>query len=355
MANNTQLVGFGRFPIATDYLTALMNVATASGLDPKECMANSGLTPQVFFKSPYSVGNLSLRIVTANLLVRIPLEDLVCRFLDQVGMLNHGALSVAIPSSANLREALTNIALFADTRTAGKVMRLQETATHYRLELLAFAEPVEQNTMVDKFIILSTLMVAARGLSLLLRSDTKVGELHFDFTIDHPEIIQDASRVYEVHFRQQRNSLCFDKQIKFIPMITDRSVHRDAVRECEQLHRTVTHCNEVESRVRFELSRSDGVNLNIESVAAILCMSPRSLQRRLTAAGISFREIKAEELNRRATYLLENTSMTIESISRELGYAHPSNFIKCFKAQTRMSPVKYRESLSRLNNDAVQA
>ena len=344
MSDDVRIMGYGQFPIASEYLTALVNVASAAGVDPSDALDGSGLTPQVFFKSTNSVGNISLRVVTANLLARIPLEELVCRFLSQVGAFNHGPLSIAVQSSANLKEALTIIARFADTRTAGKVLGFRENPTEYRLELMEFAGAVEENALVDKFIVLSTLLSIVRNLTLLLKPGGQRCHLNFDFTLRNPDAIQHQFSVFDMAFEQPVNAAIFARDLIWIPAIHDRSVNRDAVRECEAQRLLVSRDTEIEMRVKLELAKSAGPDLNIESVADRLCMCPRSLQRKLTSAGTRFREIKADELHRRAVYYLEHTSLSIESIARELGYAHPSNFIKRFKARSNLSPSEYRES-----------
>lgn len=343
MNDETNPIGYGHFPIAPEYLTALLNVSSINGISPEACLKNSGLTPQVFFNNTKRVGNISLRIITANLLMRMPLEELVCQFLSQLGVFNHGALSIAIQSSANLKEALSAASLFADTRTAGKVLGFRENATHYWLELIEFADTIEADLEVDKFIVMSTLMVIARGLALLIKEEPPKGELIFGFPVERPEIFKTQMRIYKIAFNGNINALKFNKDTRFSPGISDRAVYRDAIRECESQRKAVSGRDEIEIRVRLELSRMPSQDLNIENISAVLCMCPRSMQRRLTLAGTSFRELKAAELYRRATYFLEHTGMTIENIARELGYVHPSNFIKSFKAQTKMSPIQYRE------------
>lgn len=352
MSGELNLVGYGHFPIAPEYLTALMNVSSINEIEPEVCLANSGLTPQIFFNNTRRVGNISMRIVTANLLRRIQLEELVIQFLSQLGVFNHGALSIAIQSSANLKEALSAASLFADTRTAGKVLGFRENTTHYWLELIEFADTEEKNSEVDKFIVMSTLMAIARGLSLLIKEDTPIGEIAFSFNVERQEYLKTQARAFRLLFNSSVNSLKFSRETKFIPAIANRDVYRDAISECESQRTIISGKDEIELKVRFELSRISGQDLSIEAVSATLCMCPRSIQRRLTLAGTSFRELKAAELYRRATYLLDHTGMSIENIARELGYAHPSNFIKSFKAKTKMSPIQYREFLSLRQQDS---
>lgn len=41
--------------------------------------------------------------------------------------------------------------------------------------------------------------------------------------------------------------------------------------------------------------------------------------------------------------LLLNTSKSVQEIAKEIGFSSPTYYISCFKKQTGLSPVKYRE------------
>jgi len=82
----------------------------------------------------------------------------------------------------------------------------------------------------------------------------------------------------------------------------------------------------------------------IEEVARRLCMSSRTLRRKLTAEGISYQEIIDDIRKDNAIELLENTGDSIEIISEKIGYCNTSNFYHAFKRWTGQTPGKYRIS-----------
>lgn len=60
--------------------------------------------------------------------------------------------------------------------------------------------------------------------------------------------------------------------------------------------------------------------------------------------GKSFSEILLEKRMERAAILLENTTLSVESISQMLGYSNTSNFYKAFQKYFHTSPRQYRHS-----------
>lgn len=335
--------GVGEYSVATEYLMGLVNVGTLHGLSVDECFSGSGVEPNILLQSPYSVGNVSMRVITNNILKYVGLEMMVCNYLNQIGNFSHGPLSLVLQSSNNLSEALRAISLFSDTRVEENLFDYRELTNYHSLELFKFPDHGDNRVSVDKFIHLSTILLVAKGMKSLFKSSAKLGELTFSFSVKKPELLQSNLTNYNIHFNQANNSILFYKGLKFSPVILDRSVYRDAFQECESIRSTSNSAVDIVSRVRFELSKKVGANLTIVDVASTLCMCPRSLQRKLASHGYNFRKIKSEEQAKRARHYLENTLMPIEQIAVELGYSHPSNFIKNFKATFDLSPLKYRE------------
>ena len=71
-------------------------------------------------------------------------------------------------------------------------------------------------------------------------------------------------------------------------------------------------------------------------------MTRRTATRKLQAEGLSFQEIIAEEVSRKAIHLLQTTNLTIEQIAVSLGYSEAAGFIRAFKRWTGKVPKGYR-------------
>ena len=77
-------------------------------------------------------------------------------------------------------------------------------------------------------------------------------------------------------------------------------------------------------------------------LAAHLHLSPRSLHRHLTAEGLGLRALYDELRSERARCWLRDTDLSVERIAERLGYADTSNFARCFKRWTGMTPRGFR-------------
>ena len=82
---------------------------------------------------------------------------------------------------------------------------------------------------------------------------------------------------------------------------------------------------------------------DVASYARKLGCTEKSLTRgALTAAGVSAKTFIASRINLEAKRLLAHTDQPITTISINLGFDDPSNFIKFFKRETRCTPAEFR-------------
>ena len=77
-------------------------------------------------------------------------------------------------------------------------------------------------------------------------------------------------------------------------------------------------------------------------MARALGFSERTLRRQLTAEGRNFRDLLAEARYIKAQHLLCHTTLPIEAIAQQLGYAESAAFIHAFQRWTGMTPSAFR-------------
>jgi AraC-like DNA-binding protein len=77
------------------------------------------------------------------------------------------------------------------------------------------------------------------------------------------------------------------------------------------------------------------------SVAAELKLSERSLRRRLTEEGTSFREVLQEARQERAKTMLSKSGMSLAVAAEQLGYSDTAAFSRAFKEWTGLSPGRF--------------
>ncbi|MGI9520420.1 MAG: helix-turn-helix domain-containing protein [Hyphomicrobiaceae bacterium] len=82
---------------------------------------------------------------------------------------------------------------------------------------------------------------------------------------------------------------------------------------------------------------------NVETVREIFGISERTLRRRLTARGTSFRAIREQAQFVRASELLAEPDAEIADIADAVGYEYPQHFIRAFRRWAGVTPGQYRQ------------
>jgi AraC-like DNA-binding protein len=123
----------------------------------------------------------------------------------------------------------------------------------------------------------------------------------------------------------------------------DERIFRSSVARCTRL---VARSQEgsVSARVRSLLVAVPGDVPNLEEVAAELGVHPRTLRRRLSAEGATFRDLANETRAILARELLIEVGLNVDQVSRRLGYAEPSAFTHAFVRWYGVPPSTFREA-----------
>ncbi|MFW2372032.1 MAG: AraC family transcriptional regulator [Gammaproteobacteria bacterium] len=99
---------------------------------------------------------------------------------------------------------------------------------------------------------------------------------------------------------------------------------------------------QVKSRILEQLPSG---NFSEELIAQSLNKSLRSLQRKLTEEGTTYRALLDATRQELTKQYINNTSYAINEITYLTGFSEPSNFSRAFKRWTGQSPSNYRASL----------
>lgn len=87
------------------------------------------------------------------------------------------------------------------------------------------------------------------------------------------------------------------------------------------------------------LLRQKSANLN--TLAEVTLMSPRTIQRRLAEKGQSFAQLVEQVRFQNAVKLLDQDGASVSETSELLGYEHPQHFIRAFRRWAGISPGQY--------------
>ena len=105
------------------------------------------------------------------------------------------------------------------------------------------------------------------------------------------------------------------------------------------------------NRVRHEIVKCiDGRKIDTDRIAQNLCISSRTMQRKLKEKGHQFQQLLDEVRTEFAIYQLKQNSISIDEQAYLLGFSEPSVFRKSFKRWTGQTPTEFRKSLGTLKN-----
>jgi AraC-like DNA-binding protein len=147
-----------------------------------------------------------------------------------------------------------------------------------------------------------------------------------------------------VTFGGSRHALTFPARLLDRPLPQGTPAMEELYeRQCRALVERAAGDDDLVERVLQRLVRSTRTEMpSLDQVAGELAMSPRTLRRQLAAAGTSFGALVTRVRRQLATELLLETSLTVEQVALELGYAETSSFSRAFTRWTGQAPSRYR-------------
>ena len=164
-----------------------------------------------------------------------------------------------------------------------------------------------------------------------------------------------------VIFGASRNALVFPHRWREMPNVGfDETLWEAACTRCKAL------CGSAEERDTLTLVRQivfeslehehqagEGFAPSLETVAARLHCSPRTLIRRLRAMNTRYHEVVDKVKKQRACELLANEHLRIHEIAGALGYRDAGGFVRSFKRCLGVTPGEYRNQMGRPGSGAM--
>lgn len=255
-----------------------------------------------------------------------------------------GLLSDVVLTRRSLAEALVETARLLPliTDSIGFALVTRADRSQYVLEVrdptLLHPQSAEQ--------ILATVWFSMRGLALAAGTDLDAAMLfahgRADPASDHERLLGCPAR-----FEAGINAIEVASTALFrplLPVVDDG--HPDPVVEADRhLDHNRRRPSTFLALVRQTVGEELATGASEARVARRLGLHPRTLSRRLTARGTTFRAVVESERLARAQQLLV-TDWTIDQVGRCLGYADGTAFSRAFKRWTGTSPTTFRSTFA---------
>ena len=133
-------------------------------------------------------------------------------------------------------------------------------------------------------------------------------------------------------------SWVFDTKLPSADAVLFRVLDRHLAERVRDAKSGGSHADRARKAIADYLHREE---LTIDAVARVLGTSARTLQRRLSSEGTSFRDLVDEVRRSRAIALLD-TGASVAELSLHLGYAEETTFYRAFRRWTGATPDSWR-------------
>jgi len=170
----------------------------------------------------------------------------------------------------------------------------------------------------------------------------------------HREILEEHFGC-RVHFRAQHNALIFRQSDLDRPFVTHNA--ELLVLLAPQLEAELVN-QRLRQNIRDQVKQTlkhllAGQRPAIQEVARELNLSARTLQRRLTEAGVTFQQVLEEARRELARHFLLQASLDLNETAYLLGYENANSFFRAFHHWEGTSPGQWRNFQRRANGEAL--
>jgi AraC-like DNA-binding protein len=250
-----------------------------------------------------------------------------------------GNLGLLMLHCTNVREALTSTQRYIAAHSQAEYWRLIELGDLAYLERFSVSQEVSHARQFKEL----SFGVCLKLMKTIIKGSVVMERLEFA----HAPISDIAvyKRLFgcDVLFNQEHDRLVvkrhyLDYEIETLSTDNKQRLEQGLLTTLSQ------YGDDIERQITAIILQSlGGQTLNLESVAKLLNMNKRTLQRRLKVNQLSFKSILSNVRLKTACWHLEASSMDITLLSEILGYSDISAFSKAFKQETGVAPLKWRQ------------
>lgn len=246
--------------------------------------------------------------------------------------------AIAAVCSRSFRDALERIARYKQL-TCPEEIRVHTAGEEASVEFFYLeAKGIQPDVLVD--LCLSWILgIGRRG------TDGQITPVRLELT--RPAQNRELLESYfgcRVRFKAGRNALVFRNEDLDRPFVTQNEELLKVIGaqlETELQERKAT--GNIGDQVKDTLKRSlAGKRPTLQQVAQELCLSVRTLQRRLTDAGVSFQQLVEDTRRELAQHYLRHSAVELTEAAFLLGYEDANSFHRAFHEWEGTSPGEWR-------------
>ncbi len=333
------------YRMSSGYASMLANTFLAQGLDLAGLCQEAGLDVE-FVSKPGAFCERS---------VIYRLWDLAAQASDDlnIGLKAYGEfhpssfqiVGYTMMSSSNLKRALERLVRFSPLIGTGFSLFLVQEQQHYRLASLDHQQPgsVKPRQYTD------AALASLLGFCRWLAGGKSPQPLSVEFTYPEPEDTSEHQRLFgcPLSFGAAYDSILFDGQELLSPLSMANealaTLHDSfAEAQLDQLSGYFI-VGRIRALITERLSQGQGQGqCDMESIAAALNISKRTLQRGLEKDGTQFKDVLNDVRRQMADFYLRHSHFNMKHVTSLLGFHDHSSFHKACIRWFGMTPGQYR-------------
>jgi len=330
------------FARSVNSMRLMTDLGVDCGLSVNTCLAGTGITEQDLHDPSVIVSaDQELRLIR-NLIRHLGhVPGLGIEAGKRYHFTAFGALGFAWVSSPNARSAMDVTLRYFHLTFAFTRLDVQDHGDETHVTIDDSSLPAD----VQAFIVQrdsAALVTVQRDLF-----SSRPALLRAYFTRPEPEDVQVYETFYGVKpvFGAVSNKAILNRAAVMAPLSQGNALALKAAEEqCAALLDRHKSRIGLAAKVRDHLVRSGAHIPDMDDVASALCMTPRTMRRRLLEDGTTFLKLRDEVRLALALELLSGLALSVEQIAERLGYSEPTCFINAFKRWTGQTPLLHRKT-----------
>lgn len=333
--------------VAMGFVAGMLSGMAARGLDPRGVLAMAEIDPGAL-ADPATRVPLAGYADLYNQVVAHLRDEGFGLFAAPVPLGSFEFLCRSVMGSRNLGEALDRLGRFLQLvlpALAVSVLRDAKSGAHIQIrETRPIGEGGDDPRRVFAF---EWLLRVVHGLSCWL-AGRSLALNSVQFPYGPPQHVSDYALIYTEHSRFGGDQLVasFNANLLELPVRRDEAALREFLSgmpgKIAMLYRRDREAVRI---VRDMLLAAFPASPALEEVAGRLFLSPRTLHRRLSEEGSSFRMIKDALRRDLALACIEKKRLSVGQMAADLGFADTSAFFRAFRKWTGQAPSRYKKHL----------
>ncbi|MGC8099457.1 AraC family transcriptional regulator [Metapseudomonas otitidis] len=335
--------------VSVAYLQGLVDHVARHGIEPAAFLASIQLTPSILAQREQRIAASAYLELLGQAMARLDDPRLGLHLGEAVRPGYYGVLGYLLMSCPTLSDALHRQARYAAlVGNLGQVELDDEPPRAGQEPLVRLAWepslPLLRDQVAEES--LAGWVTFGRWISGLDIPPTEVRFQH-----PAPADAAEHRRVFRcpVLFEQPDNALVFPRRLLATPLgQADSHVRQMLDAYADRLLGELRQGQSVLDRARLALAgrlAEDGADL--EHLAADLGLSPRTLQRRLRDAGLTFSQLVDETRQQLVLHYLRDPALELADIAFLVGFSEAGSLARAFRRWTGQSPGEYRRHLGR--------